>query len=137
MLADFLRARVDGLFKARSADRDAEADNSRTELVLRSIEEALKRAELEHSGLNTRVQDILARGAISLGNGTDDYLTRESADTIVQNQFDWQIASGQRRLERLSHQIQAFMSLKAALMSRFPDFKPRYDKHHSARSAQR
>jgi hypothetical protein len=137
MLTRFLRTRVDGLFKTRSADRDAEADNSRTELVFRSIEEALKLAEAEHSGLNMRVEDVLARGAIALGNGTDEYLTRESADTIIQNRFDWEIATGQRRLQRLSHQIQAFMSLKAALMSRFPDFKPRSDERLSARSAQR
>ena len=72
--------------------------------------------------LTARVQDVLARGAISLGNGTDEYLTREPADTIIQNQFDKEIASGQRRLEQLSLQIGAYKFLRAALMSRFPDF---------------
>jgi hypothetical protein len=118
----FLRARANHLFRTRSASRDAEADFSRTKSVLLSIEEALKVAETEHSGLNTRVQDVLARGAISLGNGTDEYLTREPADTIVQNQVDREIASGQLRLEQLSRQINAFRFLRAALMSRFPDF---------------
>jgi hypothetical protein len=118
----FLRARVNNLFKARSADRDAEADFSRTESVFLSIEKALKIAEAEHSGLDTRMQDVLARGAISLGNATDEYLTREPADTIVQNQFDREIQIGQLRLEQLSLQIDAFKFLRAALMSRFPDF---------------
>jgi hypothetical protein len=127
----FLRARVTGLFKARSANRDVEADSSRVELVSRSIEEALKVAEAEHSGLNMRVEDVLARGAIVLGNGTDEYLTRESADTVVQNQFDREIASGQHRLEQLSHQIKAFKFLRAALMSRFPDFKPRSEENYN------
>jgi hypothetical protein len=118
----FLRARVNHLFKARSADRDAEADFLRTESVFLSIEKALKIAEAEHSGLATRMQDVLARGAISLGNATDEYLTREPADTIVQNQFDREIQIGQLRLEQLSLQIDAFKFLKTAFMSRFPDF---------------
>jgi len=118
----FLLARVNHLFKARTADRDAEADFSRTESVFLSIEKALKIAEAEHSGLDTRMQDVLARGAISLGNATDEYLTREPADTIVQNQFDREIQIGQLRLEQLSLQINAFKFLRAALLSRFPDF---------------
>jgi hypothetical protein len=117
-----LQARVNHLFKARSANRDAEADFSRTASVFLSIENALKIAEAEHSGLDTRMQDVLARGAISLGNATDEYLTREPADTIVQNRFDREIQIGQLRLEQLSLQIDAFKFLRAALMSRFPDF---------------
>ncbi len=118
----FLRARVNHLFKARSTDRDAEADFSRTESVFLSIEKALKITEAEHSGLDTRMQDVFARGAISLGNATDEYLTREPAHTIVQNQFDREIQIGQLRLEQLSLQINAFKFLRAALLSRFPDF---------------
>ena len=117
------RARENRLFRARSASRDADADYARVKSVLQSIEEALKVAEAEHSGLNARLQDVLARAAISLGNGTDEYLTRESADTDVQNQFDAEIASGQRRLEQLLNQIKAFKFLRSALMSRFPDLK--------------
>jgi hypothetical protein len=51
-----LRARANHLFKARSANRDAEADFSRTASVFLSIENALKIAEAEHSGLDTRMQ---------------------------------------------------------------------------------
>jgi hypothetical protein len=132
----FSRARANHLFKARSASRDAEADFLRTKSVFLSIEEALKVAEAEYSGLNARVQDVLARGAISLGNGTDEYLTREPADTLVQNQFDREIASGQHRLEQLSLQINAFKFLRAALMTRFPDFfktqiPPANNTHHT------
>ncbi len=129
MLDLLLRARVNGLFKARSARRDAEADYSRTDLVFRSIEHALEVAEAEHSGLNARVQDVLARGAIALGNGTDEYLTREPADTTVQNEFDKEIASGERRLEQLSQQIKAFKYLRFALTSRLPDCQRRSGKN--------
>jgi hypothetical protein len=119
----FSRARENGLFRARSVSRDTEADYSRVKSVLGSIEEALKVAEAEHSGLNARLQDVLARAAISLGNGTDEYLTRESADTEVQNRFDAEIANGHRRLEQLLDQIKAFKFLRSALMTRFPDLK--------------
>src|SRR5260370_19077336 len=118
----FLRARVNHLFKARSTDRDAEADFSRTESVFLSIEKALKITEAEHSGLDTRMQDVLARGAISLGNATDEYLTRQPAATIVQTQSDREIQIGQLRLEQLSLQINAFKFVRAALLGRFPDF---------------
>ena len=128
-----LRTRVNGLFRARSSSRDAEADSSRVELVSRSIDEALEIAEAEHFGLNMRVEDVLARGAIALGNGTDEYLTRESADTLVQNRFDREIASGQHRLKQLAHQIKVFKFLRVELMSRFPDFKPRSGENHSLR----
>jgi hypothetical protein len=40
---------------------------------------------------------------------------------LIQNQFDREIASGQRRLEQLSHQTKAFKFLRVALMTRFPD----------------
>ena len=124
MLDLFLRARGNGFFRARSASRDAETDYSRVESVFRSIEQALQVAEAEHSGLDARVQDVLARASITLGNGTDEYLNREASATDLQNQFDREIANGQLRLEHLSHQIKSFKFLKATLMTRFPDFKP-------------
>jgi hypothetical protein len=32
------------------------------------------------SGLNRRVEDMLARAAVTFGNGTDEYLEREALD---------------------------------------------------------
>ena len=125
MLELLLRVRGNGFFRARSASRDAETDYSRVESVFRSIEQALEVADAEHSGLDARVQDVLARASITLGDGTDEYLTREASATDLQNQFDREIANGQLRLECLSHQIKSFKFLKATLMTQFPDFKPR------------
>jgi len=111
-------------FAARSATRDTATDQSRLRSVAHAIEQALRSAEAEHSGLKARIDDVLARAAITLGNGTDEYLTREPGDIDLQNQFDSQIANGQLRLENLAHQMQAFNFLKLALQTRFPDFKP-------------
>ena len=119
----FIRAPMGRLFRTRSANRDAETDYSRIEPVFRSIEDALKAAEAEHVGLSERVQNVLARASISLGNGTDEYLTRDPIDTSFQNAFDREIKTGQLRLEQLSYQIRNFRALNAALKTRFPDFE--------------
>src|SRR5260370_30762901 len=129
----FLRARAhnyfktrlgDQDFKARSADRDAETDRSRVSSILEAIEDALHAAEQEQSGLSRRVEDVLARAAVTMGNGTDEYLEREPLDSHHQDLFSAEIANGQRRLKELAAAITHFKFLKAVALSRFPDFKP-------------
>lgn len=119
----FLRARTNNYFKARSANRDAETDVSRIASIARSIDGAVATAEAEWAGLSLRIEDVLARAAVTLGNDSDEYLTREALDTHHQNLFDKEISNGQRRLEELTQSIKHFKFLKAALLSRFPDFK--------------
>ena len=129
----FLRARAHKYFKSRlgdqdfkalSADRDAETDRLRVRSILAAIENALGAAEQEQSGLNRRVEDVLARAAVTLGNGTDEYLEREALDSHHQDLFATEISNGQRRLRELANEITHFKFLKTAVLSRFPDFKP-------------
>jgi len=129
----FLRARANRLFgdrpddrdfKARSVERDADTDRSRVGPILVAIENALQEAEQEQSGLNRRVEDVLARAAVTLGNGTDEYLDREALDSQHQDLFSTEIANGQRRLQELSTAITHFRFLKAATLSRFSDYRP-------------
>ena len=137
----FLRARAHNYiktrlgeqdFRARSADRDAETDRSRVGSILESIENALHAAELEQSGLSRRVEDVLARAAVTLGNGTDEYLEREPLDSHHQDLFGSEIFNGQRRLKELATSITHFRFLKTAILSRFPDFKPMVSSEPSA-----
>jgi hypothetical protein len=122
---NYLRARLgDQTFRARSVDRDAETDRSRIGSILEAIEEALHAAEQEQSGLSRRVEDVLARAAVTLGNGTDEYLERDPLDNHYQDLFSTEIANGQRRLKELATSIMHFKFLKAATLSRFPDHKP-------------
>jgi hypothetical protein len=122
---NYLRARLgDQTFRARSADRDAETDRSRIGSILEAIEDALHAAELEQSGLSRRVEDVLARAAVTLGNGTDEYLERDALDNHYQDLFSTEIANGQRRLKELTTSITHFKFLKAATLSRFPDHNP-------------
>jgi len=114
----------DGDFRARSIDRDANTDRSRVNSILEAIGNALSAAEQERSGLNRRVEDALARAAVTIGNGTDEYLERDALDSHHQDLFSTEISNGQRRLEELASVISHFKFLKAAALSRFPDFKP-------------
>ena len=121
----YLRPRVaEQDFKARSAERDAETDRSRVAAILLGIEAALTAAEAEQLGLNRRVEDVLARAAVTLGNDSDEYLTREPLDSHHQSLFGTEIVNGQRRLQELATTISHFKFLKTATLSRFPDFKP-------------
>ena len=83
----------------------------------------LAAAESEQSGLGRRVDDVLARAAVTLGNGTDEYLEREALDNYHQDLFDAEISNGQRRLKELATEIAHFKFMKAAVLSRFPDYK--------------
>jgi hypothetical protein len=121
---NYIKARLgDDRFKARSADRDAETDRARIGSIVTAIETALQAAENEQSGLSRRVDDVLARAAVTIGNGTDEYLEREALDNYHQDLFDAEILNGQRRLKELATEIAHFKFMKAAVLSRFPDFK--------------
>jgi hypothetical protein len=111
-------------FRAGSIDRDANTDRSRVTSILDAIENALSAAEQERSGLNRRVEDVLARAAVTMGNGTDEYLERDALDSHHQDLFSTEISNGQRRLKDLATEIAHFEFLKTAALSRFPGFKP-------------
>ena len=111
-------------FKVRSAGRDVDTDRSRVSSILGALDVAIREAEQEQSGLSRRVEDVLARAAVTFGNGTDEYLERDALDSHHQTLFSNEIANGQRRLEELAMTIAHFRFLKAALLTRFPDFRP-------------
>jgi hypothetical protein len=110
-------------FKVRSPERDVEADRQRVATVMTAIETALSAAEGEQKGLSQRVEDVLARAAVTVGNASDEYLDREPLDTQHQDLFSEEIADGQKRLESLANAISHFRFLRAAVLSRFPDYR--------------
>lgn len=129
----FLRARAHNLlslrrgeerFKARSAERDAETDHTRIGSIMTAIDAAIQEAEKEQTGLNRRVDDALARASVTFGNGTDEYLEREALDNYHQDLFAADISNGQRRLKELASTISHLKFVKAAMLTRFPDFRP-------------
>ena len=118
----FPRPRTSELFKARSPERHIEIDRHRAEAVFRAIEDVLQAARVEQAGLTARVDDVLTRAAITMGNDTDEYLTRESEDSRSQDTLNAEIAKGQRRLTELTQNIGHFQFLKTVLLTRFPNF---------------
>jgi hypothetical protein len=120
----FLKARANNYFKARSAARDAQTDRARVASILHAIEDALEAAKAEHAGLTSRINDVLARAAVTMGTDSDEYLTRDPEDNHYQNLLGTEIANGQRRLNDLGVVIGHFQFLKIALITRFPDVMP-------------
>jgi hypothetical protein len=124
MFERFLGDRSGRKFKARSSDRDAETDLARLTSIFDSIDEVIRSAEAEQSGLTRRVDDALARASVTGGNDSDEYLTRDAVDEHYLDRLDSEISRGQRRLQELSTNIAHFKFLKATVVSRFPRFRP-------------
>jgi len=125
MLRVLSRAHAHNYFKARSTARDSDTDYARAASILRSIEHELEEANAEHAGLTSRINDVLARAAVTLGNDSDEYLTRDPEDGHHQNLLGTEIANGQRRLNELATTIGHFQFLKTDLITRFPDLNLR------------
>jgi hypothetical protein len=121
---NFARAHLGGeKFKVRSPKRDEDTDRERIDTIMNAIETVLHAAENEQQGLNQRVENVLARAAVTVGNASDEYLDREPLDDHHQNLFSEEISSGQTRLKSLAVTITHFKFLRAAVLSRFPDYK--------------
>ena len=90
--------------------------------MFRVIEDVLQAAKADQPALTARVDEVLARAAITLGNDTDGYLTRKSEDSRSQDTLGAEIANGQRRLSELTQSIGHFQFMRTALLTRFPDF---------------
>jgi hypothetical protein len=126
MFQFFLRASTVNIFKLPRANldfkaRDAKVDRIRVSAILEKIDHALLAAESEQPVLRQRLEDTLARAAVTLGNGTDEYLERDARDTHYQNLLSIEISNAERRLNELADTIAHFQSLKAAMLTRFPD----------------
>jgi predicted nucleic acid-binding Zn-ribbon protein len=120
MLVEFFKSR-NGTFRTRSGERDRQSDVANIARVAEAIDQALRSSRSERVGLDRRLADVTTRAAISAGNGTDEYLTRDEVATERLNAFDAEIRSAQRRLAQLDHNISQFEALKEEFLARFPD----------------
>ena len=132
MIQLFLRSRVHNLianrlrgakFKIRSPERDSGTDRSRIESIISAIEAALTSAESERDGLKNRIEEVLARASVTVGNATDEYLDRELYRSHHQDLFDSEMTKGEKRTRELSAMIGHFKFVRAAMLSRFPDHR--------------
>ena len=115
----FFRSRK-GAFRARSAERDKETDVMNIARVTRAIDQAIANCEAERDGLAQRLADVTSRAAIVAGNGSDDYLERESAVSDRLKVLDNEVKNAQRRLNELAHNVAQLEQLREEARSRFP-----------------
>ena len=81
-------------------------------------------AEKEKVALGRRVDDALARAAVTMGNDTDEYLDRDPRDDYHQSLFNLEISNGERRLSELATMISHLKFIKSAMLTRFSDPLP-------------
>jgi hypothetical protein len=123
MIKQWFRSRSNENFQARSPERDAVSDNEAVKTVAVAIDSVLERAEAERAGLKNRVDDVLSLAAVVGGNDIEDYLTRSEDHSKMLKDSDAEIQRGQERLRVIEQNISHFKFLRAALQTRFPDFK--------------
>jgi hypothetical protein len=97
--------------------RRDEADRLHVGPILEAIDASLQDVEQEQAKLSIRVEDLLARACVTMGNATDEYLDRDELDRRHQIRFDAEIAQGQRRLQDLDIRIANLRSLKVTALS--------------------
>ena len=108
---------------ARPGNLEAGCAQSRAALVARSIESSLLAAQAERADLEQRLKELTRRALVSLGNGTDEYLTRDSRDNRRLDRLEQEMREAELGLQQLAEDIGHFEFLKTSLKIRFRDFR--------------
>jgi predicted nucleic acid-binding Zn-ribbon protein len=117
MITSFFRLRTT-TFRTRVAERDRESDLMNIQRVANAIDQAIASFRTEREGLSQRLDDVTSRAAIVAGNGSDDYLTRETAVSQRLTELDTEVKNAQRRINQLAHNISQFESLREEFRAR-------------------
>jgi hypothetical protein len=70
------------------------------------------------------LKELTRRALVSLGNGTDEYLTRDSRDNRRLDRLEQEMREAEHGLQQLAEDIAHFEFLKTSLKIRFHDFRP-------------
>jgi predicted nucleic acid-binding Zn-ribbon protein len=120
MITSFFRSRTT-TFRTRAPERDRESDLMNIQRVARAIDQAIASFTTEREGLSQRLDDVTSRAAIMAGNGSDDYLTRETAVSERLTELDTEVKNAQRRITQLAHNISQFEFLREELRARMSE----------------
>jgi len=95
--------------------------------VAEAIDNALSALQAEQAGLFKRVEDAVAMASLTVGNESDEYISRESEKTVALRGYEDEMKRGRNRLAALEQHLLNLRFLRAAFLTRFPDFndKPR------------
>ena len=122
MLKRLFRSRSSNGFRTRSADRDIDADEALIGRVGTSIRDALATLEKEREGLSRRISDAQMLASVTVGTGTDDYVTREPAQAKGLASYEAEMRRGRERLTKLENHISNLKFMRAAFATRFSEF---------------
>ena len=107
-------------FRARSPERDNQTDNQYILPIIQAIEVALQRYEAESAGLDGRIAAAGLRASFLVGNDTDEYLSRDAADSEQLSRDETEFKNGHRRLEVLREHILKLQDIRTNVLSKFP-----------------
>jgi hypothetical protein len=120
----FGRRSSDG-FETRSPERDRATDKDTIGAVAETIENALSVLQAEQAGLTRRVEDAVAMAALAAGTESDEYIDREASRTDGLRSFENEMKRARDRLRVLDQHVINLRFLRAAFLTRFPDFSAR------------
>jgi hypothetical protein len=122
MFAQLFRSRIPH-FRIRSAERDESNDQSVLALVDTALDHALEKLQAERNGLADRVQAALVRASMTVGTGTDEYLTRDPSRTSDLRTFETDLIRGTDRIAQIDKKLKSLRFVRAVFCRRFPEFK--------------
>jgi hypothetical protein len=108
-----------GEFRTRSAERDRQTDANLIGNVGKAIASALTAFENERDGLHRRISEVHMLASITVGNATDEYVTREPAKAASLAAYESEMKRGRERLNKLEDHINNLKFLRAACQTRF------------------
>ncbi len=114
--------RASDAVETRSPERDRATDKDTIGRVAETIDSALAILQAEQTGLARRVEDSVAMAALAAGTDSDEYVGRESSQADALRNFEDETRRARDRLRILDQHVLNLRFLRAAFLTRFPDF---------------
>ena len=122
MLRRLFRFRSSDQFRTRSSERDADTDAAFIKSIGSSIANALAAFEKERHGLAHRISEAQMLASVTVGTGTDEYITREPTKDAGLASYESEMRRGRERLMKLESHITNLKFMRAAFATRFSEF---------------
>ena len=122
MFKGLFAGRSDSGFKTRSPERDQATDSEVIGRVALAIDHALSALQTEQTGLLGRVEEAVAMASLAVGTDSDEYVSREPAKTEALRGYEDDMKRSRERLRALEQHILNLRFLRAAFLTRFPEF---------------
>jgi hypothetical protein len=116
---EVLRRHTVGTFRTRSPERDLETDLLLLQGVGDAIDKALALLQAEQDGMRKRLQGVSEQAAMTVGNESDEYLTREPAMLESLRMCEQEMERASARLKSLKAPIANLRFVQATFYSRF------------------